>query len=46
LAKQQGYIGIDGLEMLIYQGAAAFEIWIGELPDVSVMRQAALEVLG
>jgi shikimate dehydrogenase len=45
-AKQQGYIGIDGLEMLIYQGAAAFEIWIGELPDVSVMRQAALEVLG
>jgi shikimate dehydrogenase len=46
LAKQQGYIGIDGLEMLIHQGAAAFEIWIGELPDVSVMRQAALEVLG
>jgi shikimate dehydrogenase len=45
LAKQQGYIGIDGLEMLIHQGAAAFEIWIGELPDVSVMRQAALEVL-
>ncbi|NJM75462.1 MAG: shikimate dehydrogenase [Acaryochloridaceae cyanobacterium RU_4_10] len=45
LAKQQGYITLDGLEMLIHQGAAAFEIWIGELPDVSVMRQAALEVL-
>jgi shikimate dehydrogenase len=45
LAKQQDYIGIDGLEMLIHQGAAAFEIWIGELPSIPVMRQAALEVL-
>ncbi len=46
LAKQQGYIGIDGLEMLIHQGAAAFEIWLGELPSIQVMRQAALDFLG
>jgi shikimate dehydrogenase len=44
-AKQQGYSVIDGLEMLIYQGAAAFEIWLGETPSIHVMRQAALEHL-
>ncbi len=44
-AKQQGYIVMDGLEMLIYQGAAAFEIWLGDTPSIPVMRQAALEHL-
>ncbi len=46
LAKQQGFTVIDGLEMLIHQGAAAFEIWLGELPSIPVMRQAALDFLG
>jgi shikimate dehydrogenase len=41
-AKEQGYRVMDGLEMLIYQGAAAFEIWLGEPPSIDVMRQAAL----
>jgi shikimate dehydrogenase len=42
LAQQHGYQVLDGLEMLIHQGAAAFEIWLGEVPSISVMRQAAI----
>jgi len=33
---------IDGSEMLIQQGAMAFEIWTGKKPPVDVMRQALL----
>ncbi|HEY9858763.1 MAG TPA: shikimate dehydrogenase [Candidatus Obscuribacterales bacterium] len=39
-AQQQGAIAIDGLEMLVQQGAAALEIWLQESPPVEVMRQA------
>jgi shikimate dehydrogenase len=42
LAQQHGCFTIDGLEMLIHQGAAAFEIWVGEAPSLSAMREAAL----
>jgi shikimate dehydrogenase len=42
LAQQHGCKVLDGLEMLIYQGAAAFEIWVGEAPCISTMRQAAI----
>ncbi len=37
------YIG--GLDMLIYQGAKAFEIWTGATPDFDKMKIAALENL-
>ena len=37
------YIG--GLDMLIYQGAKAFEIWTGLEPDFNKMKIAALENL-
>ncbi|MBE9065847.1 shikimate dehydrogenase [Leptolyngbya cf. ectocarpi LEGE 11479] len=33
-------IAIDGLEMLVQQGAAALEIWTQQTPPVDVMRQA------
>jgi shikimate dehydrogenase len=36
---------INGVEMLIYQGAAAFEIWTGHKAPVQIMRKAALEQL-
>lgn len=36
---------IDGCEMLIYQGAKAFEIWTGQKPPVSVMKIALLDNL-
>ncbi len=42
LAQKHGCKVLDGLEMLIYQGAAAFEIWVGEAPCISTMRQAAI----
>ena len=45
LAQQRGCAVLDGLEMLVQQGAAAFEIWIAELPDLDAMRQAALSQL-
>jgi shikimate dehydrogenase len=36
---------VSGVEMLIYQGAASFEIWTGKSAPVDVMRQAALNQL-
>lgn len=44
-AQRQGLHIIDGLEMLIQQGAVGFELWTGDAPSIDVMRQAALEVL-
>jgi shikimate dehydrogenase len=46
LAQHQGLHIIDGLEMLIQQGAVGFELWTGDAPSIDVMRQAALEALG
>ncbi len=43
LAKKNEIRTIQGLDMLIYQGAKAFEIWTGKTPDVSKMKIAALE---
>lgn len=45
-AKQQGAITIDGLEMLVQQGAAAWELWLGQTPPVDVMRQSLQKYLG
>ncbi len=45
-AQQQGAIAIDGLEMLVQQGAAALEIWVQQPIPVDVMRQALREHLG
>jgi shikimate dehydrogenase len=44
-AKAAGAHVISGLEMLIYQGAASFEMWTGKTAPVEVMRQAALNQL-
>ncbi|MCL1977350.1 MAG: shikimate dehydrogenase [Candidatus Bathyarchaeota archaeon] len=44
-AKAVGAKVVNGVEMLIYQGAASFEIWTGQQPPVQVMRKAALEQL-
>ncbi len=46
LAQQQGAIAIDGLEMLVQQGAAALEIWLQQTIPVEVMRQSLKEYLG
>lgn len=46
LASEQGATAIDGLEMLIQQGAAALEIWLNQTPSVDVMRQSLRQHLG
>ncbi len=38
-------IAIDGLEMLVQQGAAAFELWLQQPAPVDIMRQALVEWL-
>ena len=44
-AKKHGIKTIQGLDMRIYQGAKAFEIWTGKKPDVLKMKIAALEAM-
>jgi shikimate dehydrogenase len=44
-AKAAGAKVISGVEMLIYQGAASFEIWTGHSAPIEVMRKAALNKL-
>lgn len=47
MAAEAGHTRIDGLEMLVQQGAAALSIWLqGKSVPVDVMRQAARETLG
>jgi shikimate dehydrogenase len=44
-AKEAGSRVISGVEMLIYQGAASFEIWTGRAAPIEIMRKAALNKL-
>ncbi len=44
-AKDVGARVISGLEMLVYQGAASFQIWTGQVAPVKVMRKVALNQL-
>ena len=47
LARQQGAIAINGLEMLVQQGASALRIWLDlESVPVDIMRQTLLNHLG
>jgi shikimate dehydrogenase len=44
-AEQAGARTIDGLGMLIHQAALQQQAWLGKLPDVDVMRRAAVAAL-
>lgn len=44
-AQQQGATVIDGLEMLVQQGAVALQLWLRQPAPVEVMRQALLSHL-
>jgi shikimate dehydrogenase len=46
LARQQGASAIDGLEMLVCQGAAALEIWLQQPAPVDIMRDSLKKHLG
>ena len=45
-AAARGCRTIDGLQMLVYQGARQFELFTGRPAPVEIMRQAALAALG
>jgi len=44
-AKSVGAKVVSGIEMLVYQGAASFEIWTNHLAPVKAMREAVLNKL-
>ncbi len=39
-ARARGHVAADGLEMLIQQGALAFQRWFQRTPDIDAMRRA------
>lgn len=41
-----GAVTISGLEMLVWQGALAFELWTGHKAPAALMREEALKALG
>jgi shikimate dehydrogenase len=45
LAKEVGMMTIDGTEMLVQQGAVAFELWLQQAPPVDIMRQILIQHL-
>ena len=44
-AEVRGCVTINGLEMLLYQGVAQFELWTGKVAPVELMRKALAEAL-
>ncbi|HVA91633.1 MAG TPA: shikimate dehydrogenase [Chloroflexota bacterium] len=44
-ARLLGFQATDGLWMLVYQAALAFELWTGQKPPEARMHEAALEAL-
>ena len=42
-AREHGSRTLDGLEILVAQGALSFEMWTGRTPPLEVMRRAARE---
>lgn len=45
-AKAQGLTAVDGLGMLIHQGARAFKLWFDIEPDTKLARRRLLAALG
>lgn len=45
IARQSGAQTLGGLPMLVYQGAAAFELWTGQKPPIGLMLARAEEAL-
>jgi shikimate dehydrogenase len=45
-AAARGARTLDGLGMLVYQGAIAFKLWTGVEPSIPVMRQALEKLFG
>lgn len=46
LAKEAGCETVNGLEMLLFQGVAQFELWTGQPAPISVMREVVRKSTG
>lgn len=46
VAEKAGANTLSGLAMLVYQGAASFELWTGREPPVDIMLKRAREAIG
>jgi len=44
-ARRRGALAVDGIPMLVYQGAESFRLWWHREPPVAVMRRAVEEAL-
>ncbi len=44
-ARRAGAVALDGVMMLVYQGAHALEIWTGRKAPAAVMERAVREAL-
>lgn len=44
-AKEKGLRTINGVEMLVYQGAISFEIWTGKRAPINLMKKVVLKAL-
>jgi shikimate dehydrogenase len=45
-ARRRGLPTLDGLSMLVYQGAIGFQLWTGQEAPVEVMKRALAQALG
>ncbi len=45
-AQEAGQKTVNGLGMVVHQGAVAFEIWTGQKAPLETMRQVCLKELG
>ncbi|HEK9101441.1 shikimate dehydrogenase [Bacillus pfraonensis] len=45
-AKAKGAIVQNGIDMFVYQGALAFEMWTGCMPNIERMKQLVMRKLG
>lgn len=42
-AERKGCVALDGSGMLLWQGAASFELWTGKSPDIEIMRKSLIK---
>lgn len=45
-AQKRGCRIVNGVKMLVYQGAESFKLWTGQYPPVDVMEQVVRQALG
>jgi shikimate dehydrogenase len=43
-ARKRGAVVVDGLEVLVHQGAESFRIWTGLVPPLEAMRRAVRDI--